>query len=111
MRIGPLRHRVIVEKQTQPVGRASDGAELPAWTTHATVWADVRPMEGGSEVFVQAADQRHALARHKVTMRYRTDLSVKMRVLWGVRPLDIEQIQDPSGKREFTVLVCREVQP
>jgi len=76
--------------------------------TNPTVWADVRPA-GGQERFVAGAEQVQAMITHRVTIRYRSDLTNKMIVIWDGKTLDIESIEDPSGKRQFTVLKCREV--
>jgi head-tail adaptor len=44
-------------------------------------------------------------------MRYRADLTVKMRLVWRTtRFLLIENIIDPDGRKADLVLMCSEVQ-
>lgn len=105
MRIGPLRHRLTMQEQS--VTRASNGEELIAWVTADTVWGNVRPASG-REAFVSAGDQQLAVITHRVEIRWRADLTPKMRFLWDGRILEIEQVGDPSGKRASLVVQCRE---
>jgi len=109
MRIGPLRHRVTIQEKSTVQDAA--GEESQAYTNIASipvVWADVRP-SSAQEQFVSGADQQQATVSHRVTVRYRTDLSVEMRVVWNNKNLDIEEIRDPSGKYQYLVLMCREI--
>lgn len=108
MRIGPLRHRVQIQAATYAQDAA--GEERATWATVATVWARVVPA-GGSERFVSGADQQITTITHRVELRYRVGLNNEMRVKWGDVLLDIEGIQDPSTKQQFTILQCVEVQP
>lgn len=109
MKIGPLRHRITI--QTASTTQDAAGEETGTLANLAsvpTVWADVRPASG-NERFIGAAEQEQATLTHKVTIRYRTDLSVEMIVLWETRRLKIQSIQEPSGKRENLLLLCEEV--
>jgi SPP1 family predicted phage head-tail adaptor len=45
-----------------------------------------------------------------VTIRYRSDVSVAQRIVWGSRTLEIGSIQDPDGRRRSLDLLCAEVQ-
>lgn len=105
MRIGPLRHRVNIQ---QPIATQNDfGEEIITWSTLASVWANVLPASG-RESYVSAGEQQLAVITHRVQLRYRTDLGPKMRVVWEDRYLDIESVQDPTGKRGFLMVMCRE---
>lgn len=105
MRLGPLRHRLVLQQQS--VTRASNGEELIAWATLDTIWGNVRPASG-RESYANAGEQQLAVITHRVEIRYRADLTPKMRLKWGTRYLDIEQVGDPSGKRASLLLQCRE---
>lgn len=110
MRIGPLRHRVTI--QQMPGTQDAAGEPTKTWSNIASipsVWADVRPASA-SERFVGGGEQQQAIVTHNVTIRYRSDLNNRMRVVWNSINLDIEGITDPSGKREYLKLQCREVQ-
>jgi SPP1 family predicted phage head-tail adaptor len=108
MQIGPLRHRVTLEQPPATPSQDAHGAEIITYTVLATVWAQVLPATG-QERFVSAGDRQLAALTHKVRVRYRTDLSPLMIVRWEGRVLDIESIQDPTGKRGYLELMCREV--
>lgn len=91
-----------------PVPTQNDfGEEIIEWSTLTTVWANVLPASG-RESYVSAGEQQLAVITHRIQMRYRTDLNAKMRVVWEDRNLDIESVQDPTGKRGYLMVMCRE---
>lgn len=105
MRIGPLRHRVTIQ---QPVATQNDfGEEIITWSALGSAWAAVLPASG-RESYVSAGEQQLAVITHRVQIRYRTDLDPKMRIVWEDRNLDIESVQDPTGKRAYLMVLCRE---
>lgn len=102
MRAGRMRARVTIQSRT--ITQDALGQAVESWSTVATVAADVR-MAGGSERFVSGGDQEQAAIDYVVRMRYRSDVTPLMRLVWGSRTLDIESAVDPDGRgRE---LVCR----
>lgn len=107
MRIGPLRKRITLQRDG---GATQDAAGQPvaAWQTVATVWAEVVPA-AGLERFVPGAAQETAVLTHRVRIRYRTGVTPGMRALWGSRVLDIERVDDPTGRRAELALLCREL--
>lgn len=107
MRIGPLRKRVTLQRNT---GTTQDayGQPVASWQAVTTVWAEVVPASG-LERFVPGAVQETAVLTHRVRLRYRSDVTPGMRALWGSRVLDIERVDDPTGRRAETVLLCREL--
>ncbi len=68
--IGSLRHRVTVRANTPTTVR---GVRSDSWADEATIWAKVEPL--GVKELVDA-EQVEGMASHRVTMRYRSDLSV-----------------------------------
>jgi SPP1 family predicted phage head-tail adaptor len=110
MRIGPLRHRVTIQSST-PV-QDDHGEPIDAWANIATnpnIWADVQSAPAG-EKFLSGAQQVQATVSHKVKIRYRTDVTVQMRLVEGSRYLYIENVVDPTGRTAELILMCREVQ-
>lgn len=108
MRAGALRERVTLQSATE----ASDGAggQTLTWANVATdpvVWARVEPTEGREKF---AAMQIQGRYTHRVTLRYRTDLTLKLRVVWGSIYLNVRSIQQHE-KREWTALLCEEGTP
>jgi SPP1 family predicted phage head-tail adaptor len=110
MRIGPMRHRVTIQSAT--LAQDAHGQEIETWAnlaTNPTVWADVQVAPSG-ERFVGGAEQVQATVSLKVKIRYRTDVTVKMRLVEGSRYLYIENVYDPKGQYRELILMCREVQ-
>jgi len=91
-----LRHRVSILKKT--TGTDSDGYPTEVWGTHATIWAEVKPI-AGREYFTAAAVQ----AEHQVrfTMRYRKDITTDMRLRYDNQDYEIKAILDLGGQRTW----------
>lgn len=104
--IGELNRRITIEKKT----RAADGGggSNSTWSTFATVWARVKPM-GGREI-ISADGKSHRLT-HKVTVRFRTDITTDMRVKYNGAVMDILSSQDEDDARRWLVLNCEEGSP
>lgn len=99
-----LRHRVTIQQRSV----VADGPDKTvSWTTRAEVWANVLPLSGSEAM---TAAQLTAGLTTGVTIRHRTDVSAKDRILFGSRVLQIESYEDPDGKKRFLRLLCSEVQ-
>jgi SPP1 family predicted phage head-tail adaptor len=104
MRAGELRHRITIQQQT--ISRDSYGAEVPEWSTLATVWAKIVTTSGAEQI--EAAQVATATLTHEVTIRWRSDVQPTMQVLWGSRTLTIRAVVDDNVKR-MLILSCDEV--
>lgn len=104
-RIGDLRHRVTLQSRTD----TADGRKgfTTTWATLAVVWAAVESISGREALI---AGQMNAALTTTVTIRHRSDISVKQRILFGARTLQIENYQDPDGRKVWTKMLCSEVQ-
>lgn len=110
MLIGKLRERVTWQQSTPALD--TYGEPVDSWAnvaTNPTVWAQIRVKPGG-EQFISGGEQLQSRLKHTVIVRYRTDLTVKMRGVWNSKNLYVENVYDPTGKREYTALECYEVQ-
>lgn len=110
MLVGALRERVTI--QSVSLSPDSYGEPIETWTnlaTAPTVWANFRTKPGG-ERFVSGGEQVIAQLIHTVTIRHRTDVTVKMRLKEGTRVFLIENMYDPTGRNEYIALECTEVQ-
>jgi len=110
MRIGLLRHRVTIEAFTAI--QDEYGEPIETWAdlpTNPHMWAEIQSKAAG-ERFVSGGEQVQAAVSHTVTIRYRTDLTVHMRLLDRGRYLMIENVVDVSGQGRELVLMCSEVQ-
>lgn len=103
MRAGRLRHRVTVEQLL--VTDDGYGGQSQAWSTFATVWASVEPLQG-REYF--QAQQAQATVTHKVTMRHLDGVTHDMRVKHGSRALNIVSVIDTEERGRELVLMCEE---
>ena len=106
MKIGKLRHRVRIQAYT--AGRDSFGAEEHVWTDVATVWASVTPVSG-KEYFASA--QTNAEVSTKITMRYQSGITPKMRVVLGARIFEIISALNFEERGVELNLMCKETVP
>ena len=104
VRSGRMRHYVTI--QYQVVTRAADGSEVIVWTELDTAWAELRPT-GGREAFT--AQQDWSTVGQIIQIRFRTDVTPKMRVVLGSRIFRIEAVVDPTERRETLDLRCIEL--
>ena len=96
---GQLRERVIIE---QPV-RTPDGAGGAdvTWEVLASVWAEVVTL-AGTEAMLGARDE--ARQAHRITIRFRDDVTAQMRLSWRGQALNIRGVRDPDGKRRWLAI-------
>lgn len=80
MRAGTLRHRVTIQRYELVVDDYGAPLHRESWKDVATVWASVEAVSG-RDFF--AARQEQSEVTHKVTIRYRGDVTAQMRVLHG----------------------------
>lgn len=105
MNISNLRHRVTIEENT---GNVSDGAgnKVPNWQEEATVWAEVKPLNGYEKVIAERTGQQ---LTHNVKMRFRSDIKKdKHRINFKGRILEIEYIINKDERNVELNLQCRE---
>jgi SPP1 family predicted phage head-tail adaptor len=110
MLIGKLRDRITFQVSTP--SQDSLGEPIDSWAnvgTNPTVWAQITVKPGG-ERYVSGGEQLQARLVHTIVIRYRTDLTIKMRALFGSRIFAIENVYDPNGMKKYTALECYEVQ-
>ena len=98
-----MRQRITFQEEV----KTADGSKgfTVAWRDFISVWASVEPLSG-REFF--AAHQIKAEITHRVKIRYRTDITVKMRIKHRERVLEIESIIDKKERREELEIFCRE---
>jgi len=103
MKAGQLRHRIVIEKQTQ-TKNAIDEIIL-TWSTFCTVWAAIEPATGQT---YYAANQLEAKVDGRVRIRYRDDIEPTMRIKYGDRILNIGSIVHPQENRRELHLMYSE---
>lgn len=101
---GKLFAKVIVQT---PSDVQSDSGEVTlTWATFDTVWANIVPLNPKE---MELGKNFSNTVTHRFTIRYRNDLTNKMRVLYGTRIFYINGIIDPLESKEDTVLYLTEV--
>jgi len=103
MRAGKLRHRVTIQQATE--ARNSIGEVTRTWSALATVWANVEPLNGREFIDAQRPEVQ---VSHRVTMRYRSDVTPQMRVSHDSRTLNIEAVIETGERRRELQLICSE---
>lgn len=105
VRAGTLRHRLVIQqKQT---GRDPDtGAVISGWATLATVWGSFEPLSVRD--FIAAAAAQAKLSARAV-IRYRPDVTEKMRLIHAGKAFQIQGVlPDKESGREYLTLVLSE---
>lgn len=102
---GRLRHRVTLQA---PVESADEygGTARASWRDVALVWADVQPELSGRELMM--AQQVESVVTHRVTLRYRSDVSTASRLVFQGRVLEVVQVIDPEERHRWLDLLCAE---
>lgn len=105
LQAGRLRHRVRIQEKS--VTQNAYGEEAPTWAaiTNGERWAAVEPLSGSERFGAQQVNPR---VSHKVTIRYLSTVTPKMRVLFGSRALEIDAVINPMERGEVTELLCTE---
>ena len=75
----------------------SKGEPQRSWDTFQQVWASVNPLQG-QEFWAQQQKQIKAETTIRVRIRYLSGVNAGMRVLYGSRILDIQNVIDPQEK-------------
>jgi SPP1 family predicted phage head-tail adaptor len=103
VRIGKLRHRITIEQVTET--QDTDGSALESWSTYATVQASIEPISG-REYFTAQSTQ--ADVTHRISLRYVSGITPKMRVNFSSRIFDILSVINVNECNRELQLMCRE---
>ena len=103
---GRLSARLVLETSADlPDGQ---GGVSESWTPVATLWGRIEPLRAAAR---EQAGAALAPVTHRVTIRYRDDVSHAMRFVYRNRVLDIRTLRDPDETRRYLVCDCEESQP
>ena len=86
-----LRERITIEQPVRTPDTYGGGDII--WAAVVTVYASVHPLTGSARE-VSRADQVHAIAGYRVTIRKRDDVNASMRILWNGRTLAIHSLHE-----------------
>lgn len=94
-----LRNRVVIQAYTEP-GRDEDGFPIEGgWSEYKKLWAKVTPLSAKDLIAAQA-DQSEVTARMKI--RYRTDITTDMQVVWKGRVFSIKSQALDDSEDSYT---------
>jgi SPP1 family predicted phage head-tail adaptor len=100
---GSLRERITVRRQAN-VKNASTGGLTRTWKTVASMWAEVRSINGREAVIGSVLQGESVF---QIVVRHRTDLKASDQVLWNGRELNITAPpEDREGRRRWTVIIA-----
>lgn len=103
IRIGMLDEQITIQQVTEPPN-GEYGEPVKSWATLAQVWARVEyPTTGADEDYTKATVKEYRPIAF--TIRHRSDVSAKNRVVYDGEEYDIQNIEH-IGRKAFTVLKC-----
>jgi len=101
--IGKLNRRIVL--QNLVAGQDAIGQPTMVWTTLATVWANVRYLNGVESI---KSDAPVSVAKASIRIRRRTDVVANMRAVLGTTIFDIKAVLPDEENRERVDLVCEQ---
>jgi SPP1 family predicted phage head-tail adaptor len=103
IQVGALSERVTL--QQLPTTQDAHGQESAAWVDFDEVWAKAEPLRG-RDFF--AAAQMQVSVSVRFTIRFRTDMPARLRVLWRGAAYDVQgEPIDIDARRIWLELMCQ----
>jgi SPP1 family predicted phage head-tail adaptor len=103
--IGALRRRLIIEEPVETPDGA--GGFRRTWRDLAPVWAEVR----AASTFDSRLGRTGQSISHRITLRWRDDLTTVHRMRDGTRLYSIRSIHDATGEKRFLTALTEEFRP
>lgn len=104
---GKLRHRVILQNPVETQDQTT-GAVIVSWQDIATLWSRIQPLSAREFIAAQAEASK---VTTRITIRYRADISAKMRFYHAAKNqyYNIEGVlADEDSGLEYIILPCSE---
>ncbi len=101
MRAGTLRQEVTITQESASAD--SQGGYGLSWTTVASVYGEVRDLSTRELLQAQQAENSAAVA---IVIRWRSDVTAKMRATVGSVVYNIVGVRDPDGRSRQLILDC-----
>lgn len=106
--IGEKQKRIRLERPNLVTdGQGGQKPGVPPYLLRAVVWAHERPLTGREAI---RAEQLTAVLASVWEIWFREDVSVKDRIRFKARTMEIESYIDPDDQRNELYLYCSEVQ-
>lgn len=100
---GTLRHSIVIEEP--PTGTGTRGERTGDWSEVATVRASIRQLSGDE---VLQAHQLAGLCSHRITIRYRSGLDIRMRAKFGTRYFNFVDVNNVDELGRIVLILARE---
>lgn len=104
MNAGSLNRPVTIQYLTG--GADALGQRVETWSTFAATWANIRFLNG---VETAKAGIEQSIAKASIRIRYRTDITAAMRVVYHGITYQINAVLPDEAKREFVDLSCEAI--
>lgn len=91
---------------TAITGQTTNDVILKRITTSSAVWARIKSSNSYDSIESQ---QKTPNITHTVEIRYRTDITAKMRIVWGSRTLEIISFSPSDTRKDRLFVDCREL--
>ena len=99
-----ILNRVIEIQEDQSQGETNEnGYAVSSWVTVKRIWASVEAVSGTEKV---SAGGLIAKASLKFRIRYRPEITVQHRVVYGGKPMNIIFVDDERGAHKYQILYC-----
>ena len=82
------------------------GGYTESWQTFALVWVKVAPAGATDTVSSDALQSR---ARHRITLRRRSDVAPGQRIAVGARCFKVHAVLDEGPRESLITLLCEEL--
>jgi len=102
---GDLTERIYLQQRDPAVGALREQAKSWVMFTPNGIWSSRPFAPRGREFFAGGQEQAEATLAFRI--RYRTDVTTKMRLLHNGQPYDITVINPVRGGKEFVDLICK----
>lgn len=103
MRAGLFRHRISI--QAHSTTQDGYGQESITWNTGIICWSLVEPISGRQ--FLSRSGEAYEVT-HRITLRYRTGITPKNRILFGSRVFQIVFVENPQESNIELKILCKE---
>lgn len=104
--IGALQARLVIETpQEIPDGF---GGVKRSWIAGDSVWCDIATLSTQQRL---EAEQLGQTLSHRVTLRWRSELTTQMRFRRSGQILAIRGVSDPDNSKRELVCLCEELRP
>jgi|APTNR8051073442_1049403.scaffolds.fasta_scaffold01756_4 SPP1 family predicted phage head-tail adaptor len=104
--IGQRRLRAVLEEPVE----AGDGlgGVLRSYQPRVTLWVRIEPLKGLERA---EAERAEAAVSHRISLRWRGDVTGAMRFAIGAHRYNVRALFDPDGRRRTLHCLVEEVRP